>query len=169
VGIGRRLGNSALQSTSWSLSATRWLTPQLALVAGAGHYVADPVASLPSGRYATIGLRIGVGGGPVVAPKETPTGAARGAVRASRGIDGLVALLIDAPGAHSVEVMGDFTDWRQLELERADAAHWRARLPISPGIHHLLVRIDGGKWQVPPGAQSQVDEFGVPVGALLVN
>ena len=51
----RRLGAASVRTTSWSLSATRWLTPQLALIGGAGHYAADPASSLPAGRYATLG------------------------------------------------------------------------------------------------------------------
>ena len=61
--IARRLGATAVRATSWSLSATRWLTPQLALVGGTGHYAADLASSLPAGRYATLALRIGVGTG----------------------------------------------------------------------------------------------------------
>jgi hypothetical protein len=168
--VARRLGRSALQSTAWSVSAMRWLTPQLALVAGTGHYAADPASSLPPGRYATVALRIGVGGAMPAAPRhETPARSAHGGTRARRGADGVVALQVDVPKARSVELKGDFTDWATVALERARSGRWELRRAMSPGIHHLVVRIDGGEWQVPPGAQAIVNEFGVPVGALLVE
>jgi hypothetical protein len=168
--VARRLGRSALQSTAWSVSAMRWLTPQLALVAGTGHYAADPASSLPPGRYATVALRIGVGGATPAAPRhETPARSAHGGTRARRGADGVVALQVDVPKARSVELKGDFTDWATVALERARSGRWELRRAMSPGIHHLVVRIDGGEWQVPPGAQAIVNEFGVPVGALLVE
>jgi hypothetical protein len=168
--VARRLGRSALQSTTWSVSAMRWLTPQLALVAGTGHYAADPVSSLPAGRYATVALRIGVGAAMPAAPTPaTPARSARGATRARRDADGLVVLEMDVPNARSVELKGDFTDWATAGLERVRSGRWELRRAISPGVHHLVVRIDGGEWGVPPGAQVIVNEFGVPVGALLVE
>ena len=168
--VARRLGRPALQATVWSLSATRWLTPQLAVVAGAGHYAADPVSSLPAGRYATVALRIGVGGGAAAAPlPEAPVRTAHGGMRVRRGDDGLVALEVDLPGARTVELKGDFTDWDAVALERGRSGRWEVRRTIAPGIHHLVVRIDGGEWRAPPGTREVVDEFGVPVGALLVE
>jgi hypothetical protein len=146
-----------------------WLTPQLALVGGTGHYAADPAASLPAGRYATLALRIGVGGGPAARPEKEPASAAAGFTRARRGSDGLVALEVQAPRARAVELMGDFTDWSPVVLTRGGSGLWRVRLPVSPGIHHLVVRVDGGEWRAPPGAPPTVNEFGVAVGALLVD
>jgi 1,4-alpha-glucan branching enzyme len=81
----------------------------------------------------------------------------------------VVALEVDVPKARSVELKGDFTDWAAVALERARSGRWELRRAMAPGIHHLIVRIDGGEWRVPPGAQSIVNEFGVPVGALLVE
>jgi hypothetical protein len=167
--IARRLGVTAVRATSWSLSATRWLTPQLALVGGTGHYAADLASSLPAGRYATLALRIGVGAGGSPSPVPAPASDASGSTRLRRGADGLVALDVRAPGARSVELMGDFTDWSAVELARRGSSQWQVRLPVPPGIHHLVVRIDGGEWRAPPGSRPTVNEYGVAVGAVLVD
>ena len=167
--VARRLGVSAVQATSWSLSATRWITPQLALVGGTGHYPADPASKLPAGRYATLALRVGVGGGAPAPPRREPKTVEAGYTRARRGGDGLVALEVQAPGARAVELMGDFTDWAPVTLARSRSGTWQVRLPVPPGIHSLVVRIDGGEWRAPPGARPSVNEFGVPVGAVLVD
>ena len=167
--VARRLGGSGLQATSWSLSATRWLTPQLALVGGTGRYAADPALSLPAGRYATLALRIGVGGGSSAQPEKESASPPAGFTRARRGDDGLVALQVRAPRAAAVELMGDFTDWTPVALIRGRSGVWQVRLPVSPGIHRLVVRIDGGEWRAPPGAPQTLNEFGVAVGAVLVD
>ena len=85
------------------------------------------------------------------------------------GPDGLVALDVRAPGARSVELMGDFTDWSAVALARRGSSQWQVRLPVPPGIHHLVVRIDGGEWRAPPGSRPTVNEYGVAVGAVLVD
>jgi hypothetical protein len=167
--LARRLGSATLRSTSWSLSATRWLTPQLALVGGAGHYAADPASSLPAGRYATLALRVGVGGHAPATPGRAPTAVEAGFTRARRGADGLVSLEVTAPGARMVELMGDFTDWSPVPLAPAHAGRWQVRLPIPPGLHRLVVRLDGGDWRPLAGTRPSLNEFGVPVGALLVD
>ena len=166
--VARRLGAASFRTTSWSLSATRWLTPQLALIGGAGHYAADPAASLPAGRYATLGLRLGMGGGGA-GPSPAAPAVEAGLTRVRRGSDGLVALEVEAPQARTVELMGDFTSWLPVTLARGRSHLWRVSLPVPPGIHHLVVRVDGGEWRAPPGSQPVLNEFGVSVGALLVD
>jgi hypothetical protein len=138
-------------------------------VGGTGHYAADLASSLPAGRYATLALRIGVGAGGSPSPVPAPASDASGSTRLRRGADGLVALDVRAPGARSVELMGDFTDWSAVELARRGSSQWQVRLPVPPGIHHLVVRIDGGEWRAPPGSRPTVNEYGVAVGAVLVD
>jgi hypothetical protein len=45
---------------------------------------------------------------------------------------------------------------------------WSATLRIEPGAHHLLVRVDGGDWWVPPVLPTARHELGT-VGVLLVK
>jgi 1,4-alpha-glucan branching enzyme len=73
---------------------------------------------------------------------------------------------LHAPGARSVEVMGDFTNWQPFTLTTAPDGWWIAARPIDPGRYQLNVRVDGAAWSVPAGVPETVDEFGTPVGVL---
>jgi hypothetical protein len=80
-----------------------------------------------------------------------------------------VVLLIDAPKAESVELMGDATQWSITPMRRLQNGRWRAELKLSPGMHRIVVRADGGQWIAPPGLPIGNDEYGSPVGMVLVR
>lgn len=80
-----------------------------------------------------------------------------------------VVLLIDAPKAESVELMGDATHWSITPMRRLPNGRWRAELKLSPGMHRITVRADGGQWIAPPGLPIGNDEYGSPVGMVLVR
>jgi 1,4-alpha-glucan branching enzyme len=81
-----------------------------------------------------------------------------------------VTLSARAPGAASVEVTGDFTNWSPVRLvPAANAEWWSVTLPLRPGKYQMNLRVDGGKWLVPPGVLSMRDEFGGTVGLLVVE
>jgi hypothetical protein len=40
---------------------------------------------------------------------------------------------------------------------------------VAPGQYQMNMRINGGKWIVPPGLLLMVDEFGGAVGLLIVE
>jgi len=80
-----------------------------------------------------------------------------------------VVLLIDAPKAESVELMGDATQWNVTPMRRLTNGRWRAELKLSSGMHRITVRADGGQWLAPPGLPIGNDEFGSPVGMILVR
>jgi len=82
---------------------------------------------------------------------------------------GVVTLKVNAPGARSVEVAGDFTNWSPVALESANAELWTVTLPIKQGKYQMNLRLDGGKWLVPPGLLPMLDEFGGSVGLLVVD
>ncbi len=79
-----------------------------------------------------------------------------------------VVLLIDAPRAESVELMGDATEWMVTRMQRAANGRWRAELKLAPGMHRLTVRADGGAWIAPPGLPMGSDDYGSPVGMITV-
>jgi hypothetical protein len=80
-----------------------------------------------------------------------------------------VVLLVDAPRAESVELMGDATAWTVTQLKRHPSGRWRAELKLAPGTHRLMVRADGGQWMAPPGLPISNDDYGAPVGIVLVK
>jgi len=82
---------------------------------------------------------------------------------------GLVALEISAVGAKTVEVSGDFTAWKPVRLTPSPDGVWRISLPIAVGAHQVNVRVNGGRWLVPPGLTPITDEFGGAVGLLVIE
>ncbi|MBL0939193.1 MAG: glycogen-binding domain-containing protein [Gemmatimonadaceae bacterium] len=80
-----------------------------------------------------------------------------------------VVLLIDAPRAESVELMGDATSWSITQMKRHSNGRWRAELKLAPGTHRIIVRADGGQWMAPPGLPQGSDEYGSPVGIVIVK
>lgn len=80
-----------------------------------------------------------------------------------------VVLWIDAPRAESVEVMGDATQWLVTQMQRNRNGRWRAELKLTPGMHRITVRADGGRWVAPPGLPVGNDDYGSPVGLFVVQ
>ena len=70
---------------------------------------------------------------------------------------------MEAPGAQSVAVAGDFSEWEPtFALDDADGdGVWTGRVPVRPGVHSYMFLIDGAEWQTDPNADSyQDDGFG---------
>lgn len=88
---------------------------------------------------------------------------------AERNGPGSVSLVVTAAGAQTLEVSGDFTSWIPMKLERAGNGRWSVTLPLTPGQYQLNVRVDGGRWLVPPGLLALQDEFGGSVGLLVIE
>jgi hypothetical protein len=80
-----------------------------------------------------------------------------------------VVLLVDAPRAESVELMGDATSWSVTRMRRLPNGRWRSELKLPPGAHRITMRADGGPWIAPPGLAIGNDEFGSPAGLLIVR
>ena len=80
-----------------------------------------------------------------------------------------VVLLIDAPRAEMVELMGDATEWSVKPMRRNTSGRWRAELKLAPGMHRIIVRADGGKWIAPPGLPVGNDDYGTPVGMIVIR
>ncbi|MGY8778616.1 MAG: hypothetical protein ACKVIN_10880 [Longimicrobiales bacterium] len=74
-----------------------------------------------------------------------------------------VQFIMEAPGAQSVAVAGDFSEWEPtFALDDADGdGVWTGRVPVRPGVHSYMFLIDGAEWQTDPNADSyQDDGFG---------
>ncbi|MBA3344434.1 MAG: hypothetical protein H0T44_03895 [Gemmatimonadales bacterium] len=169
LALGRRFSEGTPHLTIWGVSASRSLTPQLALVAGAGRSGYDAVTSVPGSRYFVVGLRLKLApsyipGIALPAPSSDRTPFRIGpALAAGREVR------LRAPGAREVEIAGDFTDWRPVALAPAGEGAWRMVLRIPAGLHRLAVRLDGGAWRAPPGARPLASEFGGEVAEIVVE
>jgi hypothetical protein len=174
-------------SDAWGgVNATCWLTPHFALVAAGGSYPADYAQGLPGGRYLSLGVRIasrratqpisdhqtglqtglpvrtaGIQSGPRAPVPAGPAFEIRQLGERQR-------IRMRVPGATRVELMGDFTAWRAVPLNRLDDGVWELILPLGAGLYRVNVRVDGGPWVAPSGMPLVTDDFGGTVGILRV-
>ena len=56
-----------------------------------------------------------------------------------------------APDAMSVQLVGDFTHWKDkaISMKRETGGTWRASVVLSPGNHHYRFIVDG-QWRDDP-------------------
>ena len=175
--VGARAGDDVIGAKQWGdVSATMWLSRRLAIVLGHGAYPVDLAQLAPGGRYTALSMRI------ATRPPALRDALARSVRLPTRSLvrpvvasfdvrpnrDGTVRIRVRAPGAASVELAGDFSDWEPLSLERTVGDGWQIVLPLASGTHRLNIRVDGGEWGVPPGIGTKLDEFGDIVGLLLI-
>jgi hypothetical protein len=167
VSLIHRIGSAINQRLGWEVSGTWWVAPSVGVVGATGHSLPQFGFSLPGGRYGTVGLRLALGSRTPTAP--TPSG--RNEVRASapRLLLADRRLTIQWPAARQAEVMGDFTDWEPRSLQPVGEGGWTLPVSLSPGVHHLNVRFDGGPWLVPSGAVAVDDGYGGRVGLIVVR
>ncbi len=154
-------------STWWMLEGTYWLAARWGLTASVGRRPPDNQLRTPGGRFLQFSLRTAVGRG-----GRTPSARAPAAQREFRvqRIEGeMVELQLVALGTSRVELRGDFTDWRPVEMENRGGGRWRLRQLISIGVHNLSVRYDGGPWVPPPATSVVTDEFGDETGVVVVD
>jgi hypothetical protein len=165
---GARIGDAATAAETWARAAAAYAWRDgFALTAAAGVMPASIERGLARAPFARVGLRFGLPAGADPVPLAVPAEAPSLVVRAAG--DGYAVLRAHVPGARSVEIKGDFTDWRPVDLAAVGGGFWEARLPMTPGVHRLNMRVDGGAWIVPPGLPSLVDEFAGAVGIIVVE
>lgn len=168
-GDGSGLESSRGRSSSegwWQADITYWMTDRFALASSVGRHPSDPSLLAPGGRFLRMSLRASLGRR---APAPSARLAAPVGFRSERLAAGIVEFSLPAGKARRVELMGDFTDWAPVDLERDRGGRWRIRLPAEPGLHRVNVRYDGGPWLVPPGTRPVADEFELVTGEVIVG
>lgn len=83
-----------------------------------------------------------------------------------------VQFVVEAEGAESVHVAGDFSEWQPtIELADPDGdGFWSGRVPLEPGVHEYMFVIDGSEWVTDPNAAgSRDDGFGRRNSLLAVS
>jgi hypothetical protein len=71
-----------------------------------------------------------------------------------------VQFALDAPGAQSVAVAGDFDGWEGSNtLEDVDGdGIWTGRVAIRPGVHAYMFLVNGSTWMTDPRAQRYAED-----------
>jgi hypothetical protein len=173
---GARIGDqlTALGGTAraWAnVSFTARLTSRAALLAGGGTYPIDPTQGFPGGRFISLGVRIAYPRRPT---RVADSGSVDTLQRPKVAFEverhsGQVAFKVLAPTAQSVELTGDFSDWDPVQLTPAGDGWWTLTRSLSPGNYQVNLRLNRGKWEVPPGLLIMADEFGGSVGLLVLK
>lgn len=62
----------------------------------------------------------------------------------------------DDPGATSVQVVGDFSDWEKkpVNLKKDKAGKWKATIPLNPGTYQYRFIVDG-QWRDDPACTTR--------------
>jgi len=177
-GIRRFFKPEGADGTEWGgATATVWLTRNLAIVAGGGSFPDDFAQGFPGGSYFSLSVRIATRRPPAPSGVEVQEyrllrPLARPVVPSFK-VTTMTAparlVRVHAPGARSVEVAGDFTDWEPVGLRPGDDGNWTAVIVIPKGTHRMNLRVDDGPWGVPPGIPALNDDFGGVVGVLVVE
>jgi hypothetical protein len=165
---GRRATRDGARANTWVAGGSIVLTERLALVAATGANAFDVAQGLPGGRYATIALRVTTRAGSALELRSRSRATARG-LETWREQDGTVLVVVHAPRARRVELMGDFTDWRPLVMQREADDHFTARIRLPAGSYRINVRVDGGIWTAPPGTTPVADEYNGAAGLLVIG
>ena len=175
---GYRIGQSNRVEVGWvSVAATFPINERLLATATVGNYPTDLLQQLPGAKFLALSIRLPTRtrfqrrDDPVIA-RPQPNDPTDGIVLRLAAVDSsrLVQVVrVRAPASDRVELMADFTEWEPVSLVRTPAGLWEITLPITPGLHRLNVRLDGGDWVVPTNLARVTDEFGSTVGQLLVR
>ena len=176
---GDQLTTLSANVRAWaSASAVVWMTPRIGLVVAGGNYPVDPTQGFPGGRFASLSLRltqrprprpVSIDSEPSVSLPEVKAAPAVIGFIAQRGARDAVTVRVNAPGARTVEINGDFTNWIPVNLVPAGDGWWASTFPLKRGKYQMNLRVNGGDWTVPPGLLSMIDEFGGTVGLLVVE
>lgn len=184
----RFFSNGAGRGIYGEASATVPLGRSTALIVAGGRYPTDVITGSIAGSYVSAGFRLGASGIrkplPAARPRPAiphsssgsdgsvllPAAEARLEVVSGGSADEPVKLTLYAAGARVVEISGDFTDWKPIELRRsvANGDAWEGMFRMLPGIHRINVRRDGGPWRAPAGTTRSADDFDGEVGVFLV-
>jgi hypothetical protein len=171
---GYRFGDSydvTADSRRWSsATATVWLSDRIAFVGGGGRQPALPLRGLPSRTFGMAGLElaflpISKAGVPVSLPHAILVKS----FEVHPAAAGTQKIVIHVGGVETVDVMGDFSDWSPLTLVRRGRDLWELSIPLSPGMHRINVRVDGGPWMAPPGIPTVHDTYSGDVGLMIVG
>jgi hypothetical protein len=162
------------------VSAMYHLSQRVALTASGGRYRSDPARGILGARYVNVGLRLNLSSRSVsvvptiiralAAVEAELEGSDYGSTARlevqNSGSGGVLLLRVER--ASMVEIMGDFTDWVAVPLQRVGNGAWEFAAPVPPGVHRLNIRIDGGPWLVPFGTRLEETDFGSAVGVVVV-
>ncbi len=159
----RLAGNSEL----WGgVESTVRVYRDLALVGRAGRRPDFSRQGITGESYLFAGVRLSTK--PFRPGGSSPVTASVNGFELMRTTTGSYRVVVSVPGARAVDFMGDATDWTALSLRQVTADRWTADLEFDQGPQRMVIRVDGGAWQPPPGLTAIDDDFFGQVGLVVV-
>lgn len=144
---------------------------RLSIVGELGRRLSTPEQRLPAFSFASLALRVRHAPDPERSrpASRSPVLPDAPSTEATPDTAEVQAVVVRGLAASSVELMGDLSDWRPVSLASYGRNVWRYPVRLTPGIHHLMVRVNGGEWEPAPGLPVHVDELDQRVGILLIE
>ena len=167
--VGRGFTREDSPDRTWGYVRLRTsLVGRLDLVAEAGRDAGLPAILRQPSSFARLGVTFPLLVARPARPVPPPTQRQRARVQVTVDAAGGLELVLTAPDAQTVEVRGDFTDWRIRPMRPLGPDRWS--VPIRTGVLRFNVRINGGDWIVPAGVAAVPDEFSdAPVAVIVVD
>jgi len=144
-----------------SITAALWQSEARAWTVTVAHQPPDWVRGADAAQWVAVGMRFF---------ERRPAAARADRIRpvvTVAGSESQRQVRVRAPGARTVELMADFTDWTPVTLTAASDAFERT-FSMTPGTHRVVLRIDGGPWRPAANTPAVDDDLGGRVGLLVV-
>jgi hypothetical protein len=165
-----QLGDVMRDSRNWaSATLMMWVAPRAAILVGGGRQPSNPARGMSARNFGTVGMVLSYLSPSRSSVPLTPATALVRTFDVRGGDDGMQKIMVRVGGVESVDVTGDFSDWAPLTMVRRGRDLWELTVPLSPGMHQITIRTDGGKWVAPPGLPTTRDNFTGEVGVLIVK
>lgn len=161
AGIRRDPDASSVYEPVLSATAAIWQSDSRAWTLSVARQPPDWVRGADAAQWVGVGMRF-LERRPAVARAERIR-----PVVTVHGSDEPRRVRVIAPGARTVEMMADFTDWAPVTLVAARGA-FEADFVVTPGTHRVVVRVDGGPWRAAANTPAVDDDLGGRVGLLVV-
>ena len=167
--VGTRFSATTQPNETWGRDqGALTLAPDMALIAASGVHPSSAAYGVSRSRFVELGFRVSPS---ALHRPRLPVGVRprAAAFEVDDAAHGARTLRVRIPDARTVELSGDFTNWKPIALARAATDRWEATLLIPPGLHRVAIRVDGDTWAPPPGVSSVKDEFQGTVGVIVVK
>ena len=166
--VRRDPGAEHLVESGFSATATLWRTSNQAFVVSVARQLPDFVRGAEAANSVTVGMRLNEPSPALAIAMRTPPTVLVAAPELDPSGDATRrTLLVRAPAARRVEVMGDFTNWEPVSLTLTGDV-FGGSFVLTPGSHRLVLRMDGGPWRPAANTPAVDDDFGGRVGLLVV-
>lgn len=148
-----------------SVGGVLQLTERVALLAGGGRQLADPLRGLPQADVLTLAGRVSLGPKPL--PVMQRSLIAQAQVLPVEGGGGELSVRVFASDTMLIDIAGDFSDWQPIALER-EGPFWVARVVLPSGKYRVAVRVNLGAWRAPRNLARIRDDYGGEAGLVVI-